>query len=104
VTGVPVLDTHAWIWWVDRDRRLGRSAVDALDRLPAETRPGLCDISLWEVAMLVARGRLSFDLPLREWLEAAAHPRTIRLLPVTPEIAAEVAALPETFHRDPRTD
>ena len=97
----PVLDTHAWIWWVDHDRRLGRSVLDALDTLPTDARPHVCDVSLWEVAMLVERGRLSFSLSLAEWLEAAAHPRTVHLVPITPAIATEVAALPSTFHRDP---
>ena len=97
----PLLDTHAWVWWVDHDRRLGKATIARLDTLPADSRPYLCDISLWEVAMLVARGRLAFTVPLADWLEAAAHPRSVRLLPITPAIAAETAALPETFHRDP---
>jgi PIN domain nuclease of toxin-antitoxin system len=97
----PLLDTHAWIWWVDRDRRLGMRTIDALDRLTPDSRPSLCDISLWEVAMLVERGRLTFSVPLVERLAAAAHPGSVRLVPVTPDIAAEVAALPKRFHRDP---
>ena len=97
----PVLDTHAWIWWVDQDRRLGASTIAALDALPDDDRPVLCDISLWEVATLVERGRLSLDIPLAEWLDAAAHPRTVRTVSITPAIAAEVATLPESFHRDP---
>lgn len=97
----PLLDTHAWIWWVDRDRRLGQAALEALDRLPADDRPLLSDISLWEVATLVERRRLAFTVPFDEWLAAAAHPRTVRVVPISPEIAAEVAALPATFHRDP---
>lgn len=99
--GALVLDTHAWIWWADRDRRLGRAALDALDALPATERPVVCDISLWEVAMLVERGRLAFSIPLAEWLDAAAHPRSVRVTPVSPAVAAEVAALPTSFHRDP---
>jgi PIN domain nuclease of toxin-antitoxin system len=97
----PLLDTHAWIWWIDQDPRLGTKAIDALDRLPRDNRPFLCDISLWEVAMLVERGRLALDIPLRDWLDAAAHPRSVRLVPVSPDIAAAVAGLPDTFHRDP---
>lgn len=97
----PVLDTHAWIWWVDQDRRLGRPFIDALDSLPHDNRPYLSDISLWEVATLVERGRLAFTIPLDDWLEAAAHPRTVRVVPITPAIAAGTAALPATFHRDP---
>lgn len=101
MSAAPLLDTHAWVWWIDRDRRLDRRTVAFLDDLPPDGRPFLCDISLWEVAMLTERGRLAFEVPLGEWLEAAAHPRSVRLLPVTPAVAAETAALPETFHRDP---
>jgi PIN domain nuclease of toxin-antitoxin system len=101
VTEAPLLDTHAWIWWVDRDRRLGRSTIDALDGLPSGGRPYLSDISLWEVATLVERGRLSFTIPFAEWLEAAAHPRTVRLVSISAPIAVEIAALPPSFHRDP---
>ena len=97
----PVLDTHAWLWWLTRDRRLGASALAALDGMPADVRPRLADISLWEVAMLVERKRLELSLPLGEWLAVAAHPRTVDVVPVSPAIAAEVANLPAAFQRDP---
>lgn len=97
----PLLDTHAWIWWIEQDARLDANAIALLDALPPDRRPFLCDISLWEVATLVERGRLEFDVPLDDWLDAAAHPRSVQVLPVSPRIAAEVARLPETFHRDP---
>jgi PIN domain nuclease of toxin-antitoxin system len=97
----PLLDTHAWIWWIEQDARLGARAIAALDSLPADQRPFLCDISLCEVATLVERGRLALDVPLEEWLDAAAHVRSVRVLPVSGRIAAEVARLPDSFHRDP---
>ncbi len=97
----PLLDTHAWIWWVDQDVKLGAKTIAVLDSLPRDQRPFLCDISLWEVAMLAERGRLELDVPLGEWLDAAAHPRSVQILTITPRIAAAVAALPESFHRDP---
>lgn len=97
----PLLDTHAWIWWVAGDRRLQRRVRDMLDGLPPDSRPYLSAISLWEVAMLVERGRVLFSVSLLEWLAAAAHPRTVRLVPISPEIAAHTAALPPSFPRDP---
>ena len=96
----PVLDTHAWLWWMDRDPRLGEAALEALDSLPGERRPYLCDISLWEVAMLVGGGRMSVDGSLLGWLDAAAHPRTVRVIPIVPAIAAEAASLPQAFRGD----
>ena len=97
----PLLDTHAWIWWIDQDPRLGASTIAVLDALPRDQRPFLCDISLWEVAMLVERGRIELDLPLAEWLDAAAHPRSVQVVGITPQIATAVASLPDSFHRDP---
>jgi PIN domain nuclease of toxin-antitoxin system len=100
-SSAPLLDTHAWIWWIEQDARLGAKAIMVLDGLPSDRRPFLCDISLWEIATLVERGRLELDVPLDEWLGAAAHPRSVQMQSVSPRIAAEVARLPETFHRDP---
>ena len=97
----PLLDTHAWIWWIDQDPRLGAATIAVLDALPRDQRPFLCDISLWEVAMLVERGRIELDLPLAEWLDAAAHPRSVQLVGITPQVATGVASLPDSFHRDP---
>lgn len=97
----PVLDTHAWVSWMIGTPDLASSARQALEALPPDNRPCLSAISLWEVAMLVELGRLTLSLPLTQWLEKAAHPRTVRLVPITPAIASGTAALPSTFHRDP---
>ena len=97
----PMLDTHAWVWWLDGDARLTPSLRRALDDLPAERRPIVSDISLWEVAMLVSRGRLKLDRSLESWLQHATNPMTVTVWPITASIAAEVAGLPESFQRDP---
>lgn len=97
----PLLDTHAWVWWLQGDARLGRHLVQKLDDLPADDRPAISDISLWEVATLASLGRLEFPGTLEAWLAIAANPKTVRILPVTARIAAEVARLPDSFHRDP---
>lgn len=98
---VPLLDTHAWIWWIDGDKRLDRRLSAKLDAYPADQRPLISDISLWEVAMLVNRGRLALKVSFDTWLAAAASPRTVRVMPINSLIAADVARLPDTFHRDP---
>jgi PIN domain nuclease of toxin-antitoxin system len=97
----PLLDTHAWIWWMQADPRLGQPVVAALDGLGPDERPSISAISLWEVAMLVNLGRLDLGESLRSWLDAAGDPRTVRLLPITPAIANEVARIPDDVHRDP---
>ncbi len=51
--------------------------------------------------MLAGLGRIRIAGSLRHWLEMAVAPPLVRLCPLNPAIAAEVAALPGTLHRDP---
>ena len=93
-----VLDTHAWIWWAADARRLPPTARHAIDQADAV---GVCAISLWEVAMLVAKGRLEFDRETVTWLKQALALPRVELLPLTPVLAADAARLPDTFPGDP---
>lgn len=72
-----------------------------LAKASPDTPLELSDVSLWEVATLVSLGRLAVTMPLREWLEAAAAPPLVQRRGISPAVAAEVAALPDSFHRDP---
>lgn len=97
----PLLDTHVWVWWLLGDPRLADQDRAALDALPRGRRPVLCDISLWEVALLVQLGRLELSLTLESWLSVAASAATVRVIPITPPIVAEMNRLPNGFHQDP---
>jgi PIN domain nuclease of toxin-antitoxin system len=101
VSEPPLLDTHAWIWWLDGDARLGRESLKALGRFSKDVRPAISAISLWEVATLFSLGRLTLRTTFDAWLAIAADPGTVRVVSITPHIAAEVARLPNTFQRDP---
>lgn len=93
-----VLDTHAWIWWADESSRLSARARGAMSQ--ADTL-GVCAISCWEVAMLVAKGRLRLDRdPLAFIHQALALPR-VQLLPLTPEISVGAARIPSESLADP---
>jgi PIN domain nuclease of toxin-antitoxin system len=59
------------------------------------------DITCWEIATLVQLRRIQLDRPLRDWLETATAPPLVRRLGITPAVAASVASLPPSFHRDP---
>jgi PIN domain nuclease of toxin-antitoxin system len=97
----PLLDTHIWIWWMLGDPGLSRAEREALDALPADTRPVISDISLWEFATLVDLGSITIRGSVEDWLRIAASPATVRVQPITPGIVAEMNRLPSTFHRDP---
>ncbi len=95
-----LLDTHVLLWWVDGPGRLSRAQQRFLEK--PRTEPLLVsDVSLQEIAGLVSVGRLRVRSPLRDWLEKLVAMPRVRLLPISPAIAAEVATLPPTLHRDP---
>ncbi len=96
-----LLDTHVLLWWCTRGGRLSRPQKDALETVSPGSPVYVSDITLWEIATLLELGRIRLHLPLREWLEKATAPPLVRRFGITPAVAAEVAALPETFHRDP---
>ena len=97
----PLLDTHAWVWWMEGNPKLGRKILAALDGLPESERPLLCDISLWELATLLDLGRWVTRQPFETWLAKACHPRTLEILPITAAVGVELTRLPSGFHRDP---
>lgn len=96
-----LLDTHVLIWWLQGDGPLSPAQRRVLDAADGNSPLRVSDISLWEVATLYGLGRIRLTLPLREWLEKAAAPPLVRRYGISPAIAAEVAALPDWFHRDP---
>jgi len=96
-----LLDTHIWWWWVNGERGLSRAQERQLRKVGPSSPALVSDISLWEVSTLVSLGRIRPRVPLREWLEQAAAEPLVRRCAISPAIAAEVAELPETFHRDP---
>ena len=95
-----ILDTHIWIWWVQDGSVLSASARTLLECSEA-TGIGVSAISCWEVAKLVELRKLSLPCPVLEWLRQALAYPGVRLLELSPQIAAESAQLPGSFHRDP---
>jgi len=93
-----VLDTHAWIWWTAAPARLSAKARAAVE---SAKEISVAAISCWELAMLVAHGRLSFDRDVLTWVRQALAARRIALAPLTPEIAIAAAVMPKGFHGDP---
>jgi PIN domain nuclease of toxin-antitoxin system len=87
---VIVLDTHAWLWMFTAPDRLGREARRALrGRQPR----GVAAISCWEVASLVARGRIALDRDPVAWMDESLRAERLELLPLTPAVAAAAAQL-----------
>ena len=96
-----LLDTHVLLWWLDDRDRLSVAQRQVVASADAASPLFVSDITLWEVAMLHCLGRIRLTIPLREWLDKAVAPPLVRRQGISPAIASEVAALPDSFHRDP---
>jgi len=99
-----LLDTHAWVWAVLADRRLGSRARRALAGLGESERIGLAAISLKEAAWQLARGRIVLaedSASWSDWLREASSLPSLEILPLTVEVAIESERFSPVFPKDP---
>jgi len=98
-----ILDTHILIWWLhDAADKLTKVQVAALSDADKHNRPmAVSAITLWEIAMLLERGRIAIAQSLPEFLrDIESHP-LLTVLPLSAPIAVESVRLGDDFHRDP---
>ena len=100
MTGGPpyLLDTHIWFWYLLGSDRLAPSLRSEL--ADAAGALWLSPVSVWEVGMLHARGRVRLDPGPRGWVEDALRALPLKEAPVTTEVALRSNEL-ELDHRDP---
>ena len=101
MTGSLLLDTHAFIWLMEGDDILSKTGREALQNAARDHCLYLAAISVWEIAMLESKGRLSFKMPLPHWINKATSLPFLKVVDLTPEIALESCQLPGVFHGDP---
>jgi PIN domain nuclease of toxin-antitoxin system len=97
-----LLDTHVWLWYLEGgEGQLSGSALDLLRRANVAHRLTVCDVSVWELGIKAAKGRLelSFDLPL--WVTRAERVPGITFLPLDRETLMLSTMLPEGMSGDP---
>ena len=97
-----LVDTHIFVRWRLEPDQLTRPQRRAL--LLAENRSTALSISaitIWELALLAAKGRIKLKEPLGAWLNNLVLQPLIEVVPITPEIAAMGAQLGSALHNDP---
>lgn len=95
-----LLDTHVWLWMAGGER-IAPPARRLIEAAAAEDGLILSPISLWEVGMLAAKGRIAVQPDCAAWVTAALAETGVRLLPMSAQIAVGSSFLPEGFHGDP---
>ena len=87
-------DTHAFLWWLDDDPRLGAGARDRM--ADPRSTVWISAASIWEIAIKSQLGKLSVDADLSQEIGENGFLE----LPMTARHAAAAGALPP-HHRDP---
>ncbi len=97
-----LLDTHIWLWYAAGLSELLRPAgVKRLEEARKHDGLVVSAISVWEIGVLSAKGRIQLSVPLVDWVERALDVPGIRMEPVDAAIAAESTLLPGDPHGDP---
>lgn len=96
-----VLDTHAWLWWLNNPEDLSTAARSRIEQSMASRSVYVSTISTWEVAMLVAKGRLRLSMDVNDWVAKTEALPFLHFLPVTNQIALKSVNLPGVIHSDP---
>ena len=96
-----LLDTNAIIFDALRPDRLTRAAQRKIQQGQHAEDLACADISLWEIAMLVSKGRLDPGAPVAEFIDLALTARAIRVLAITPAVAELAASFDNRVGSDP---
>ena len=100
-SGALLLDTHVFLWLVGAPDHLKPETLDLVRRTEGAGRLVVPVFSIWEVSLLVAKGRLSLPSPPRHWFREVLSRSAFALAPLTPEIAIESNELPGGLPGDP---
>jgi PIN domain nuclease of toxin-antitoxin system len=96
---VILLDTHVVAWAADDAKRLSRDATSAIQRARRDGGLAVSAMTVWELAQLVASGRVQVYGSVETSVRALIQDMTV--IPITPEIAALTTQFPEDYPRDP---
>lgn len=96
-----LLDTHILIWSLTKSDELTVEVKEAIKLAKADKSLYLSSISLWEIAMLAQKQRISVYRRIADFLLTIEKIRGLNILQITANIAAESVTLPGDIHGDP---
>lgn len=95
------LDTHVIIWRALDPEKIPTKVRHLLDQ-EEKLRPlRICEVSLFEIAMLMKRGRLNTDLDYLEFIDLILTANDYLVVGINPEIAALAVNFPDHVNKDP---
>jgi PIN domain nuclease of toxin-antitoxin system len=96
-----LVDTHILIWDALAPHLLSDAAAQALAQANQQDGILLSDISLWEMAMLIHKGRVQVATDCQSFITLVLQANNCQIRPITPQIATIAVELPQTITADP---
>jgi PIN domain nuclease of toxin-antitoxin system len=96
-----VADTHVIIWDALEPDRLSSKAQKAISEANKLDGIIFCEISLWEIAMLMKKRRLSVDVNYQEFINLVSNSNNYIFKGISPQIAELSTDLFSTTNKDP---
>jgi len=81
--------------------KLSRAAASAIRRARVGDGVAISDITVWELAVLFARGTLRAQGTVTSAVQRVVDASGVIVKPITPDIAAIAADFPDGFPKDP---
>lgn len=88
-------------WLVAEPERLSRPAASAIRRARVSDGLAICSITVWELALLFARGILRSQGTVQSAVQNLLTRSGVVILPINAEVAAIASQFPEDYPRDP---
>lgn len=96
-----ILDTHVWIWWLSNPEKLSQKANKIIQQAISNEMLYVSSMSVWEISMLVSRGRLELTMDVKDWIFNAESLPYFKFVPVNNNIAIKSVLLPDFNYKDP---
>ena len=96
-----VADTNVIIWDALQPEKLSPKAKKAIRKANAQDGIIFCEISLWEIAMLMKKGRLSVDVDYQQFIRLVSDSNNYIFKGISPQIAELSTNLFSTTNKDP---
>jgi PIN domain nuclease of toxin-antitoxin system len=98
---IVTIDTHVIIWNALKPNLLSKAAKRAINKSNETDGIIFCEISLWEIAMLMQKNKLEMDIPYPEFISLLRATNNYIFKGISPEIAELSTNLPSEINQDP---
>ena len=98
---VIVLDTHVIIWDALKPELISSKAAGMMTRANETDGILFCEISLWEIAMLIHKGRICIETSYRDFVRLLKASNKYIFYGISPQVAELSTKLPSEVNNDP---